>query len=137
MEMTMRGKVFAAYAEDIAQKYGFGSGKMVAQGSPDFIARETMRGQRLLNRAQWANEKTSILLEEYEAAMAGKEEGLRLWDELAAAEKWLIENGWLRTYEAECSRSKGRRHWTVTVTYCGLTAKGWAVARKYIERKAN
>lgn len=137
MEMTMRGKVFAAYAEAIAQKHGFGSGKMVEQGSPAYINREIMRGQRLVDRATWANEKTSILLEEYEAAMAGKEEGLRLWDELAAAEKWLIENGWLRTYNAECSRSRGRRHWTVMVTYCGLTDKGWAVARKYIERKAN
>ena len=133
--MTTTGKVFRAYAEAIVRAYGFGSNKMVRQGSPEYISRETMRGQRLLNRAQWANEKTSILLEEYEAAMAGKEEGLRIWDELAAAEKWLIANGWLRTYDAECSRSRGRRHWTVLVTYYGLTAKGWAVARKYLDAK--
>jgi hypothetical protein len=130
--MTITGKVFKAYAAAIEDSYGFGSSKMVRQGSPAYINREIMRGQRLVDRATWANEKTSILLEEYEAAMAGRAEGLRIWEGIAAAEKWLLENGWLRKYEAFYTYRKGRGYGSGMSTNIGLTAKGWAVARKYI-----
>lgn len=136
-EMTMRAKVFTAYAEAVIAKHGFGSGKMVAHGSPDYIRQEVMRGQRLIDRATWAKDSASIDCAVYEAAVAGGNEGKRLWSELDDAEKWLIANGWLaeyfHTYRVNygiTGRIRGQR-------YIGLTAKGWAVAQKYIERKEN
>lgn len=131
--MTFTGKVFKAYASAITEKHGFGSSKMVEQGSPNYINAVIMRGQRLIDKARWAEEKTSILLSEYDAAIAGKAEGLQLWEDLAAAEKWLVNNGWLRSYDAVVSRSRGHKHWEVTVTYYGLTGKGWSVAKKYLD----
>ena len=131
--MTTAGKVFKAYAAAIVAAHGYGSNKMVRQGSPAYIKREIMRGQQLVDRATWAKEKTSISLEEYEAAMAGRAEGLRIWEEIAAAGKWLLENGWLRKYEAYYTYRKGRGYESGLSINIGLTAKGWAVAQKYID----
>ena len=131
--MTVAGKVFKSYAEAIVAKHGFGSNRMVRQDSPDYIHREIMRGQRLVDRATRAEQSTGILLEEYEKAMAGKTEGIQIWKELATAEKWLLENGWLRKYDASYTYRKGRAHRIGVSTNIGLTAKGWSVANKYLE----
>lgn len=133
--MTITGQVFKGYAEAIVARHGFGSNKMVSAEKNERRRAIVMRGQRLVDKRTHARNAISILLADAEAAEESGAEGERLWKELAAAENWLVGNGWLRTYGAECSRSRGRRRWTVLVTYYGLTAKGWAVARKYLDAK--
>lgn len=133
--MTTAGKVFKAYAGAIVAQYGYGSNKMVHAGSPTYIKREIMRGQRLVDRASRANEKMSISLDEFETAMAGRAEGLRIWEEIAFAEKWLLENGWLRKYEAYYTCRKGRGYVRGLSINIGLTAKGWTIAQKYIDEE--
>ena len=129
-ELTLRGKVFAAYANAIVRVHGFGSNKMVAQDTPEFIRQEMSKAQRLVNRAMWAKEKFEIDHDEFEAALAAGEEGKRIFREFGEAEDWLIENGWLRKYLWSTRRTYYRGH---SGTSIGLTAKGWAVARKYLD----
>lgn len=132
-EMTMRGKVFKAYAEAVIARHGFGSNKMVAEGTPDFIEKATLRAQRLINEARWAEGSISIDDAEAEASIAGGEEGKRIFEELANAETWLVENGWLRKYDWATYRAKYHRSAARYGTSVGITAKGWAVAHKYID----
>lgn len=129
-EMTMRGKIFKAYAESIVERHGFGSNKMVREHSPEYIRAEGVRAQRMCDRAMWAKEQFSIDLDEAEAARAAGEEGKRLFREMGEAYKWLIDNGYLRRYVAIYEKSRGSMYGSSTNV--GLTAKGWAVARKYI-----
>lgn len=133
--MTIAGKVFKAYAEAIVARYGYGSNKMVHAGSPTYIKREIMRGQRLVDCAIRANEKTNILLDEYEAMRAGRAEGVQIWEEITSAEKWLLENGWLRKYESYYRYRKGKGYASTLSINIGLTAKGWTIAQKYINEE--
>ena len=132
-EMTLTGKVFKAYAEDIVSRHGYGSLKMVAKGSPKFIASEIMKGQNLENKARWAMERTEIDSDELDLAIKGGEIGRKIWEDLAAAEKWLIDNGYLRKYEWATYRKSYHIFFDRCGTSIGLTPKGWKVARKYIE----
>ena len=131
--MTTTGKVFKAYAEKIVSKHGFGSNKMVAQGSPDFISNAIMRGQRLIDKGRHAENSTGMYLEEFEAALAGKEEGYRIWDELSTAEEWLLENGYLRKYNWATYNQSYHISFSRCGVSIGLTDKGWAVAQKYLD----
>lgn len=129
-EMTLRGKVFKAYAEAVVARHGFGSNKMVAQNSPAYISAENMRAQRMIDRAQWTLQKCEVAHDEAEVARAADAEGKRIFREMGEAYKWLLDNGYLREYMALYEKSRGRRY-----GHClnvGLTAKGWAVAHKYI-----
>lgn len=129
--MTTAGKVFKAYAAAIVAVHGYGSNKMVRQDSPDYISGETVRAQRMIDRAMWANESCNIDVDKAEAARAAGEEGKRIYREIGEAYKWLLDNGFLREYMATYTTSRGRRHGLITNV--GLTAKGWAVARKYLD----
>lgn len=130
--MTITGKVFKAYAEAVIAKHGFGSNKMVREDSPEFISNEIMRGQRLVSKRTWARNSLSITEEEAEAAERAGEEGERIWTELKNAEKWLIENGYLREY-SWVAVNAAHHHFVDRSGDCiGLTAKGWAVANKYL-----
>jgi hypothetical protein len=84
----------------------------------------------MCDRATWAKEQFSIDLDEAEAARAAGEEGKRLFREMGEAYKWLIDNGYLRRYVAIYEKSRGSMYGSSTNV--GLTAKGWAVARKYL-----
>lgn len=130
-QLTMRGRIFKAYAEAIVERHGFGSNKMVREYSPEYIQAEHMRAQRMCDRAMWAKERFSIDLDEAEAARAAGEEGKRIFRETGEAYDWLIDNGYLREYVAIYEKSRGSRYGSSTNV--GLTAKGWAVARKYID----
>ena len=110
--MTTTGKVFKAYAAAVVDAHGFGSNKMVRRGSPEFIGTEEMRAQRLIDRG-------------------AVEEGTHIFREIGEAYKWLMSNGYLREYVAMYEKSHGRRYGFKTNV--GLTAKGWAVARKYLD----
>lgn len=134
--MTTTGKVFRAYAEEITNRYGFGSNKMVAEGSPSFISLEIAKGQRLIDKYNWLNARTTVLLEDLEKAEAGKEEGLKIWGEIGAAETWLIENGYLRKYSWGFYTRYGRKSQNRSGISIGLTDKGWRIAQKYIDSPA-
>ena len=129
--MTTAGMIFKGYVEAIVERYGFGSNKMVHEW--DNKRRDAMdtKAQDLVTRAKWAQESFSIAADELEAALAGKQEGLRIWDEMGTAEKWLFDNGYLREYTATYTRRYGRRFGTSHNV--GITAKGWAVADKYLK----
>lgn len=131
-EMTLRGKVFKAYAEAVVARHGFGSNKMVAEDSPAYISAEIMRAQRMIDRAQWTLQRFEVAHDEAEMARAADAEGKRIFREIGEAYKWLCDNGYLREYTAVYVRKRGwvtRYGHSVNV---GLTAKGWAVAHKYI-----
>lgn len=129
-EMTLRGKVFKAYAEAVVARHGFGSNKMVAQNSPAYISAENMRAQRMIDRAQWTLQKCEVAQDEADVARAADAEGKRIFREMGEAYKWLLDNGYLREYMALYEKSRGRRYGhSLNV---GLTAKGWAVAHKYL-----
>ena len=134
--MTITGQVFKGYAEEIVRRHGFGSNKMISQWDNRRRENLVMRGQRLIDKRTHARNKVSIMLAESEAAEASGAEGERLWDEIGAADKWLLENGYIREYSFSTHSTVAGtgvlcnfRHYTKY----GLTAKGWAVARKYLE----
>ena len=128
--MTLRGKIFKAYAEAVVARHGFGSNKMVAQNSPAYISAENMRAQRMIDRAQWTLQKGEVAHDEAEVARAADAYGKRIFREMGEAYKWLLDNGYLREYMALYEKSRGRRYGhSLNV---GLTAKGWAVAHKYL-----
>ena len=119
--MTLTGKVFKAYAAEIVAKHGFGSNKMVKASSPEFIDSEESRAQRLADSQTWGRDEN------------GLEKAQEIFEGLKAAESWLIENGWMSEYVklyrvnyGLTGRIRGKR-------FIGLTDKGWAVARKYLE----
>lgn len=117
--MTTAGKIFKAYAEAIVKKHGFGSSKMVKTEDARWLSSEMTKLSQMI---AWDQDK--------EAAK-------KALNDLGEAGKWLIQNGWLRKRDAQCSRSTRYgsyvKHYTVTVEYYGLTEKGWAVAQKYLE----
>lgn len=130
-ELTMRGQIFAGYAEAIVARYGFGSNKMVHEWDNKRRDELDSLAQDLIDRCKWAKESFCIGASELEAALAGGKEGQRIWDEIADAENWLLENGYLRKYMATWERRRGRLYGhSINI---GLTANGWAVARKYID----
>ena len=111
--MTITGKVFKGYAEAVIAKHEFGSSKMV--GETD-------------------NKVMMALLREinFDSSLTCEEQGKRS-QEIGAAQNWLLDNGYLRKYEASWE-TKRRHSYAVTACkdYIGLTAKGWAVANKYL-----
>lgn len=128
--MTVRGKVFKAYAEAIVARHGVGSNKMVAKHSPQYIEWEIIKGQRLISRYDHLLDAIEITLEELEEAEQGAEEGRRIWAEIDEAEKWLKVNGYIREYEwyhdrPGTTKSRGG-------TSVGLTGKGWRLADRYL-----
>lgn len=134
--MTITGQVFTGYAEAVIERHGYGSNKMVNQWDNRRRERIVMRGQRLVDRCTWAKESISMDADKFDAAIAGGDEGKRLWDEVAAADKYLLENGYIREYSFSTHQTVAGtgvlcnfRHYTKY----GLTAKGWAVARKYLD----
>lgn len=125
--MTNKGKIFKAYAEEIVKRYGFGSKKMVANGDTKFLRDKYSKLDQIIS---WGR--------------GNKEEALQEYKELAAAEKWLLDNGYLRQYESQTSRTNTMKVWTGskfvpgykvdvnTKRFIGLTEKGWDVAHKYL-----
>lgn len=97
-----------------------------------------MKGQRLVDKRTHARNAFEIDLAEFEAAEASGKEGEKIWEDVAAADKWLMDNGYIREYSfGTHSTVAGTgvlcnfRHYTKY----GLTEKGWAVARKYLDAK--
>ena len=133
-EMTLTGKVFKAYAGEIVTRHGYGSKKMVEHGSPKFIATEIMKGQDLVNKANWAMERVEMDAAEFDLAIKGGEIGHKIWEDLAASEKWLIDNGYLRAYTTYTPGIHYSGKYSGRIKeHVGLTPKGWKVAKKYIE----
>ena len=114
--MTLTGKIFKAYAEEIVKQHGFGSGKMVRKDEPQFLWEEYRKLDQIIS---WGR--------------GDKEEALREYSELAAAEKWLLDNGYLKEYTRLYHVNYGIVGRTRGTTYIGLTDKGWAVADKYLK----
>lgn len=112
--MTIKGKIFKSYAEEIVKAHGFGSNKMVKHFSTSFFDEQKEEAKKL---------------DSDEAKMTVLEE---LWN----GEDFLIESGYLRKYQPEWygwrNRRYGKHYGSV---YIGLTEKGWAVANKYLEAK--
>ena len=133
--MTIAGQIFKGYAEAIVSRYGFGSNKMVFQWDNKRRDELEMKGQRLVDKGTHAKNSFSILASELEDALASEKEGLKLWDEMMAADKWLLENGYIREYSFSTHNTVAGtnvlcnfRHYTKY----GLTKKGWSVANKYL-----
>ena len=140
--MTITGLIFKGYAEAVVARFGYGSKKMVNQWDNRRREDIVMKGQRLIDKRTHAKQAYSIEVSEFEAAMRCGEEGERLWDEVSAADKWLLANGYIREYSFSTHNTVagtgGRvlcnfRHYTKY----GLTEKGWAVAAKYMAAENN
>lgn len=111
--MTLTGKVFKAYAEEILKRHGFGSGKMVKSGEP--LMDVYTKLDQMISRGN------------------GKEEALQQYKEMADAEKWLLDNGYLKEYTKSFRVNYGIVGRNRINQYIGLTDKGWAVADKYLK----
>lgn len=102
-QLSVKGNVFKGYVEAIIAKHGFGSDKMVGE----------TENRIMINLLRESSDEDCIKIGE--------------------AQNWLLDNGFIRKYEA--SWETNRRHrYSVTgcKDYIGLTAKGWAVANKYL-----
>lgn len=130
--MTLKGQIFKGYAQEIVNRHGFGSNKMVAKNSPDFVKGQIMKGQRLMNKWTWAHDSVNIDLSACEEAEQCKEECLKIWSEIEEAHKWLLDNGYIRKYDWSVCKRKYHTSPSRVGTSIGLTAKGWSVAQKYL-----
>ena len=102
--MTIKGQIFKGYAEAIIAKHSFGSNKMV--GETD-------------------NKRMMQMLRESDSYETDQKIG--------EAHNWLLNNGFIRKYEASFETDKRHRYAvTACKDYIGLTAKGWKIANLYL-----
>lgn len=133
--MTTAGSVFSAYAGEIARLYGYGSSKMIKRGDADYFRSEDRRFSDLLMSARRADASTDIQLDDARSAEEGRAAALAGYKAIADAEGWLIDNGYLRLYTRVYRYNYGIIGRSGGTDYIGLTAKGWSVAKKYINRR--
>jgi hypothetical protein len=105
---------------------------MVKENSPEYIDKELVKADRSFEKWIWAQGKTEMDSDEFEALKTGKEDADRIYKEIFDAHKWLLANGYLRVFDHEFRRRGGIIAHYDSTSYIGLTAKGWSVARKYI-----
>lgn len=121
--MTTKGKLFKSYAEAIVKTHGFGSNKMVKHWSTGFFMEQKDEiGKLIAGKAEDSDEM---------------KQGMARFEELWNGEDELIKDGYLRKYQPEWygwrNRRYGKHYGSV---YIGLTEKGWAVAKRYMECEA-
>ena len=114
--MTITGKVFQSYAQAVIAKHGHGSRKMVKQHDTEYIHHLQFVASRLEREGK-------------------REEASEVYKSFLDAEKWLIENGWLREYGWSVYSKSYHESASRIGTSIGLTEKGWAVAEKYLNAK--
>lgn len=147
--MTITGKLFRAYAQELIAKHCFGTNKMI--GRPSFwkeyqdqlagdqglfdqtltkvvderIAEEKSWGLGFPFMGQTEPQRREWLRNDVVSKWAAK---CTIWDkasdELEASLKFLIDNGYMREWTKKVRFG--------TAHYYGLTAKGWAIADKYL-----